>query len=293
MHRHPLPPLNLLPAFEAAGRCGSFKAAAKELHLTPSAVSQQIKALEDALGVPLFERSSRAVTLTEAGRTYLEDVKQLLLDLEAATRRLRRHERPEVLRVSTTTFVASEFLIPRLAAFRESFPEVELRIESSTHLVDLTTGEFDAALRVTAHPAPGTRTLRIGSLTAAPVCAPMLAHGVESVDDILQHRLIELRSFADRGWKATFGASEEQILTFDTYLETMRAAEQGLGFAFAIFPLTTDWVRRGRLAAPVALREEFGPGLQWVCRASERRPLADAVGTWLAEQAAGLPALDG
>lgn len=288
-----LPPLNLLPAFEAAGRHGSFKAAARELHLTPSAVSQQIKALEQALGAQLFDRSARAVSLTPEGRDYLREVQLMLSDLRTATRRLRRRGASRVLRISTSPFVASEFFIPRMTDFRARFPDVELRIESSTHLADFRTGEFDAAVRIGAGHAAGTRTLKLGALTATTVCAPALARGVHTVEDVLRHPLIELRIFKDRGWLSVSDrVRPEQILTFDTYLETMRAAEQGLGFAYAVFPLTTDWVRAGRLATPLARRTPLSECLQWVCRTDERRPLLDDIGQWLTEQYDSLPALD-
>lgn len=293
MDQRELPPLGLLPCFEAAARHGSFKAAARELHLTPSAVSQQIKALEQALGVQLFARSQRAVSLTTVGREYLHDVQLLLTDIDTATRRLRRRGAVNVLRISTTPFAASEFFIPRMTDFRRCFPDVELRIESSTHLVDFNAGEFDAALRIGSGHASGTRSIEVGPLLAATVCAPRLAAGVRSLDDVLQHPLIELRNVADRGWGTVSSRVRPgQILTFDTYLETMRAAEQGLGFAYGVFPLTTEWVRSGRLAVPLARRTPLRESLQWVCRGSERRPLLDAIGDWLREQYRTLPPLD-
>jgi DNA-binding transcriptional LysR family regulator len=94
-------------------------------------------------------------------------------------------------------------------------------------------------------------------------------------------------------WRALLGqVSPQQILTFDTFLETMRAAEQGLGFAYGVFPLATEWVHAGRLAVPFAARTPLPEGLQWVYRASDRRPLLDAMGDWLVEQYATLPALE-
>lgn len=288
-----LPPLALLPAFEAAGRLGSFKAAALALHVTPSAVSQQIKALEQALGLALFERGPRAVALTAEGREYHHDVQLLLGDMQAATRRLqRRRIEPGVLRISTTHFVATEFIIPKLTHFRARFPGLDLRVESSTQMVSLPTDDFDAALRIATEVADGTRSQRCGTLVAAVVCAPQLAAGIETLEDALEHPLIEMRGFEDRGWHTLAKSVRPgQILMFDTYFETVRAAEQGLGVAFAIFPLTTAWVKSGRLAVPLARRTEMAGSLQWVCGGADHRPVLDEVGEWMAEQYADLPDL--
>src|SRR4029077_12498659 len=129
-------PLSFLPTFEAAGRLGSFAAAAAELHLTPSAISQQIRALEAAIGVPLFERSGRTAVLTRAGENYLLEVRRSLGELAASTSRLQRRTQGTVLRLSTVALAAHEFLLPRLAAFRACFPTLELRIETTNECVD-------------------------------------------------------------------------------------------------------------------------------------------------------------
>src|SRR5262245_6976640 len=131
-----LPPLHFLPAFEAAGRLGSFKAAAAELHVTPPAISQQLKAVEDALGVALFERRGRSVRLTPAGEAYLRDVQQLLSEAASATRRVRQRSSQRVLRVSMPDFVAYDFMLARLSQFRAAFPGIELSVEASPRIID-------------------------------------------------------------------------------------------------------------------------------------------------------------
>lgn len=295
MNQRELPPLALLPAFEAAGRLGTFKDAASELHVTPSAISQQIKALEDALGVALFERRGRTVVLSREGEEYLRDVRQLLADLGSATRRLRRRSDQNTLRISTMDFVAYEFLIPRLPAFRARFPGVELRIETSSALIDFETSDFDAALRLGGELVPGLSVTLLGTLTATPVCTPALARELRDGELQFDHPLIELRGQEHRGWHALLKAhgvnKRPPILTLETYYETVRAAEQGLGIAFGVFPITTHWVSAGRLAVPLSIRASLGGGAMWIYRGSDPRPVLAEIGVWLREQYEMLPEL--
>jgi len=292
MNPKDLPPLALLPAFEAAGRLLSFKAAAGELHVTPSAISQQIKALEDALGIALFERRGRSVALSREGEEYLRDVKQLLADLGGATRRLKRRSDQHVLRISTMDFVAYEFLIPRLPLFRARFPGIELRIETSSSLVDFETSDFDAALRLGGALVPGLSVTLLGEIIATPVCTAAVARTIRDAppaeSGAHDHPLIELRGQEHRGWtslvKAQGVKKRVSILTLETYFETVHAAEQGLGIAFGVFPITTDWVLKGRLSVPLSIRASLGGGAMWLYRASDPRPVLPQIGAWLREQ---------
>lgn len=291
-----LPPLHFLPAFEAAGRLSSFKAAAAELHVTPSAISQQLKAIEEALGVALFERRGRIVQLTAAGELYLRDVQQLLSEAALATRRVRERKTQRVLRLSAPDFVAYEFLLSRLSQFRARFPGLELSLEASARVVDFASNDVDAAIRVADGIWPSLVCLPLGDAQVTPVCAPQLARSIRSVAQLRRHPLIELRSQERRGWRAFMkkqGQPEpEQVLCFDGYLEALRAAEQGLGVTFGIFPLATEWVRSGRLAVPLALRVPFQGKICFVYRKADGRdPLYGQLGAWLCEQFASLPAL--
>jgi LysR family transcriptional regulator, glycine cleavage system transcriptional activator len=291
-----LPPLHFLPAFEAAGRLGSFKAAAAELHLTPPAISQQLKAVEDALGVSLFERRGRAVRLTVAGAAYLRDVQQLLAEAATATRRVRQRSSQRVLRVSMPDFVAYDFMLARLSQFRAAFPGVELSLEASPRMVDFATCDIDAAFRVAPGSWPNLVSHVIGDAEVAPVCAPELAQQFRKLSQLKHHTLIELRSQERRGWLAFLKkhglAEPKELLRFDGYLEVLRAAEQGLGIAFGIFPMATEWVLSGRLAVPLALRLPYAGKVSFVYRKTEARdPLYGALAVWLREQYAKLPAL--
>lgn len=292
-----LPALHFLPAFEAAGRLGSFKAAADELHLTPSAISQQIKALEDSLGTRLFERQGRRVQLTREGEHYLHDVRQALVDLASASRGLRRRSEGRVLRISTIDFVAYEFLIPRLSDFRRRFPKVELRIETGHSLVDFDRSDVDAAIRMGGGPWPGLSSRPLGAIWAAGVCDRAHARRITSMERVAREPLIELRGQEYRGWHAlvkTLGerGRDAQIITLDSYFETLRAAEQGMGVAFGLFPLTSEWVLSGRLCVPSELRTPLPGGTCWVHRPNDaNQTLFDELYVWLREHYMSLPAL--
>lgn len=296
MHFRDLPPLHFLPAFEAAGRLGSFKAAAAELHVTPSAISQQLKAIEEALGSTLFERRARAIVLTARGVDYLRDVQQALAEIAAASRRVRQRASGRVLRLSTADFIAYEFILPRLSAFRARFAGLELRLEASHQIVDFATSDVDAAIRIGDGPWPGLATHMIGEAWIAPVCSQQLARVIRKTAQLRTQTLIEMRGQARRGWKAFLqrqGQGEPRhLLSLDGYLETMRAAEQGLGVAFGVFPLTTEWVTSGRLAVPLPVRVRFAGKISFVHRKADARdPLYSELAEWLRTEYAALPAL--
>jgi LysR family glycine cleavage system transcriptional activator len=296
MRARELPSLNLLPALEAAARLGSFKDSAKELHLTPSAISQQIRALEAELGARLFVRDGRRVKLTRQGESYAREVRQALSELADASHRLRVRAREEahVLTLNTLDFVAYEFLLPRLPRFRERFPGVELRMQTSVSLVDLRVSEVDVVIRVGGALWPGCHTEPFGSLTGAMVASPAIARKLRKPEQVLAYPLLELRGQEHRGWHALVeaagrSAGKPVIVTFETYFETLRAAEHGQGIAFGLFPLTNDWVRSGRLALPFAIRKPLPGSISLLSRASEaKRPLYGRFLTWLREEYSAL-----
>jgi LysR family glycine cleavage system transcriptional activator len=291
-----LPPLHFLPAFEAAGRLGSFKAAAAELHVTPSALSQQIKAVEDALQTALFERRTRAIRLTAQGANYLQEIQEALTAIASASRRLHQRSAGRILRLSTADFIAYEFILPRLSAFRARFPGLELSLEATSRVVDFATSDVDAAIRIAEGPWHGLVSHAVGDALVAPVCSPALARTIRTIAQLRGQTLIEMRGQERRGWKPFMSKQGQReplkLLTFDTYLETMRAAEQGLGVAFGLFPMTMDWVGSGRLAVPLPLRLRFSGEISFVHRRTDARdPLFAELLAWLREQYAAMPAL--
>jgi len=290
-------PLAFLPTFEAAGRLGSFAAAAGELHLTPSAISQQIRALEESLGVALFERTGRTAVLTRDGERYLSEVRLALGELAASTLRLQRRTEGTVLHLSTVALAAHEFLLPRLPAFRASFPDLELRLSTTNECVDFRLSDCDAALRigqvsddVTAYP--------LGLVEVAIACSPQLAAEIRSMADLQRYTLLDASgagNFMLDALQRKHGCPQRPAVRtwpFETCFEAMRAAEHGLGITFAMFPVSTPWVSSARLAIPLPERLQL-PGKVWlVHRAADAERFAFAdIAAWLAAQYRALPAL--
>ena len=147
MNDRRMPPLNALRAFEAAARHLSLKEAANELCVTPGAISQSIKTLEQALGIDLFQRANRAIFLTDAGQTYLPQVRNAFRQISTATDQILSSTESGILTVSTTTCFASAWLVPRLEDFREACPAIDLHIRTGSSLADLTRGAADIAVR--------------------------------------------------------------------------------------------------------------------------------------------------
>src|SRR5256885_41242 len=172
---HALPALDLLLGFEAAARHLSFTKAGEELYLTQSAVSRQIKELEDQLGVPLFQRRHRALALTEAGQQFYASAAQVITTMRTATERLRaQNGRRRPLSVTTTNSFAALWLIPRLAGFTRDHPGVDVRITAETKVQDLERDGLDVALRHGPASPAGPNALRLFGERGFPVCRPQL-----------------------------------------------------------------------------------------------------------------------
>ena len=297
MERAP-PPIQLLLAFEAAGRLGSFKAAAAELHLTPSAVSQQLRALEEHLALSLFNRMPRAVELSEAGRFYFDVVREVLGLFRRGTARLHERYGRRTVRISTDPSVAYEVLIPALADFQVLHPDIDLRIEASSALVDPRLDLIDAAVRFgRGQPWPGLASDELAPMTSTLVASPALLkkRPIKQPRDLAHHTLLDIAGAPDH-WGVIAAQSGFRIglrQSFDSYLSTLQAAAHGVGVAVGLFPLSSSWVHDGRLAAPLPLRVP-GVGYYLVCRPEDReRPHLVTLRTWLAKRFSELSPLDG
>src|SRR5471030_1538007 len=174
-----LPSLNGLRAFEAAARLLSFTLAAAELNVTQTAISHQIRRLEDQLGIKLFVRRNRALALTQEAQDYLPSVRSAFEDLRRATERLLRTERGGRLTVSTTASLATKWLVSRVAAFQDANPGMEVRITTSTHLVDFRREEVDIAVRYGRGNWPGLRAHWLMADRLFPVCSPRLLTAIK------------------------------------------------------------------------------------------------------------------
>ena len=295
-----LPSLDFLRGFEAAGRRLSFTLAAEELFLTQSALSRQIKSLEDALGVALFERRHRTLALTPAGRAFHREVTGALESLAAATEHVRGASRGPGLTVSTTVSFASLWIIPRLATFRARHPDVEVYVSADDRLVDLSRGDVDVAIRYLPESAAPERAVRLFGERLSPVASPAVvrdASPLRSPADLTRHVLLHLDDpdgttpWLDwRSWLASNGQpglKPAGALRFRLYDQVVQSAVGGQGVALGRLPMIGEHLRDGRLVAPFARKYDSARGYFALAapRVAEREDVVAFLG-WLAEQAA-------
>jgi DNA-binding transcriptional LysR family regulator len=268
-----LPSLDFLRGFEAAGRRLSFTLAAEELFLTQSALSRQVKALEEALGVPLFERRHRALALTKQGATFHRAVTEKLRELAAAADALQAPQHEPGLTVSTTVSFASLWLIPRLSGFRAAHPAIDVYVSADDRTVDLSKGDVDLAIRYLAHPhAPGNATFLFGE-RFMPVASPALVKRgprLAKPADLAHHVLLHFDDPEGRtpwinwsAWLASNGAAGLKAAgasRFSLYDQVIQAAIDGQGVALGRIPLISGVLDRGLLVAPFGKRYDAPRG---------------------------------
>jgi LysR family glycine cleavage system transcriptional activator len=254
-----LPSLNGLRAFEASARLMSFTHAVAELNVTQTAISHQIRRLEDQLGIKLFIRRNRGLALTREAEDYLPSVRAAFEDLRRATARLRRTENEGRLTVSTTASLATKWLVSRVAAFQDANPGLEVRITTSPHLVDFQREEVDIAVRYGRGTWPGLRAHWLMAERLFPVCAPALLKGAKPLRqpaDLAEHTLLHSTvSRDDWGlWLTAAGLphaiAARRGLTFDLGFMAIQAAVEGLGVALGRLHLVEADIAAGRLVAP-------------------------------------------
>src|SRR6266481_2780810 len=173
MNSH-LPPLGALRAFEAAARHMSFSKAANELHVTPAAVSHQIHALEQDLGVKLFHRMNRSIELTASAQVLLPGLSEAFAGIQSSVGRLRAHNDTGTLTVTASPSFAAKWLVLRLHRFQEQCSEIDVRISATDDVVDLTKGDFDIAIRYGAGHYPGLDVELLLQNEVFPACSPQL-----------------------------------------------------------------------------------------------------------------------
>jgi LysR family glycine cleavage system transcriptional activator len=265
-----LPSLNGLRAFEAAARHLSFTNAAAELNVTQTAISHQIRRLEEELGVRLFVRQNRALALTPEAAQYLPGVRAAFNDLRFATDRLLHKDNENVLTVSTLASLAAKWLLPRLPVFQEAHPGIDVRITTSTTLVDFKSGGVDAAIRYGRGHWPGLRADWLMADELFPVCSPALITGSRPLrcpEDLAHQTLLHTSAGYNDDWRLWLTAaglppdiSKHPGLTFDLILVTVQAAIDGLGVAMGRTSYVEADIAKGRLVVPfkIALPADAG-----------------------------------
>jgi DNA-binding transcriptional LysR family regulator len=303
MHRtlRRLPSLDFLKGFEAAGRHLSFTRAAEETFVTQSALSRQVQALEEALGVPLFQRRHRSLALTPAGIAFHREVTAALGALAKAADAVRGGGHARGLTVSTTVSFASLWVIPRLAAFRARHPDVEVYVSADDRLIDLGRGEVDVAVRYMADSRVPEGAVRLFGERMMPVVSPALVRRkgtpLTTPADLARHVLLHLDDPEGRTpwlewgiWLAANGQpglKPAGSLRFKLYDQVIQAAVGGQGVALGRIPLIAEHLRDGRLTAPFPKRYDSARGYYAVVapHATERADVAGFV-AWLSDEAA-------
>jgi len=291
-------PLNALRVFEAVATHLSFAEAAEALHVTPAAVSMQIRTLEQYLRVPLFRRSARAIALSAEGALLLPGVRRGLAELQQAMQQLRQHRTGGVLNISTLASFLQKWLLPRLPQFYARHPDVELSIHTSPEPVDFTEGNFHAALRMTVGPTAGLYNEKLLDEWFLPVCSPdLLARlgPVRTPGDLKRYPL--LRS-SDESWSMwrhpeAESAWRERGTAFDDSLTVLAAAEQGQGLALTRWALAAQDLDNGRLVRASAQVLPCPRAYYFVCPESYLElPKVQQLLNWLREAAAAFPRPD-
>jgi DNA-binding transcriptional LysR family regulator len=293
-----LPPLDLLLAFEAAARHLSFTRAADERFVTQSAISRQIRSLEDDLGVELFARGHRALALTAPGQKLLLACQGVLAQLRRTVSSIRAPNAREVLALSTTPSFASYWLIPRLRSFTQANPGIDVRLDASYEVRDLQAEGFDVAVRYQrAHAIDGERLF---SETMLPVCAPSLRRSKDAPlkvpADLRHHTLLEVEGMPGTGapvewnsWLQANGVPDlepRSKLTFSSYNEVVAAAVAGQGVGLGRRPLLDGLLRAKQLVAPFGDARETAKAYFIVTDAAARtRPAVRALEDWLRAEA--------
>ena len=297
-HR-PLPPLDLLRGFESAARHMSFTKAGAELFLTQSAVSRQIQALEEFLGLALFERRHKALALTEAGQAYYRTVAAALGELREATRRLRETRTGHVLTVTTTVSFASTWLVPRLGRFRKEHPDTDVRITATHLVVDLDRDGVDVAVRDCRLDHVPLGAVHLVGEHLAPVCSPAYAREAKAAKkplarpaDLRHHVLLDLHDPTGRwpwlswaAWLEARGIDELEpagTLTYDQYDQVFQAALHGQGIALGRMTLADQHIRRKELAVLFGQAQSAGRALYAVvAKDAAERPVVKRFVEWL------------
>ncbi len=310
-----LPPLNALKAFEATARNLSVKKAAAELSVTPAAVSHQIKALEDHLGIQLFHRHNRALELTEAARAALPKLREGFDNLAQAVERLRVHKGGGMLMVSAAPSFAARWLMPRLHRFLEAHPEIDVRISARLRqasegrrevaaeraTVDTWLADSDVAILYGHGDYPDFQVDKLLALTVTPICSPRLVthpqHPLVRPADLKHHLLLH----DDTGdlydgvsfwevWLKAAGVEEVDLRRgphFSHAVLAFEAAIEGHGVVATMPVLAESDLHSVRLVTPFALRVPLASAYYLVCSVeAAKRPAVAAFRKWLIEEAA-------
>lgn len=286
-----LPSISALLAFEAVARLGTATEAAHELALTQSAISRQIKTLEEQLGVALMARHGRRLTLTQAGQDYVVQVRDILHRLAQASVSARTNPGGGTLNLAILPAFGMHWLAPRLREFARTHPEVTVNLSTRLHPFAFATSRFDAAIHFGHEDWPGVRYLPLLPETVVPVCAPdLLAAPLADAAEMLRQPLLHLET-RPRGWArwlAALGVEAEPPvgMMFDQFSTMAQAAIHGLGVALLPTFFARPYLRDGQLVL-AATQTTQSIGNYYLVWPDDRDETAALVSfrNWLAQQA--------
>lgn len=291
--RRPLPPLNALRAFEATARHLSFSKAAVELHVTPAALSHQIRGLEDQLGLKLFHRRARSIELTEAARLIYPGIRTGFESIREAVERLDRGKQDGVLVVSSTPGLTAKWLVPRLYKFLAQHPEIETRISASVSYANFATDDIDVGIRLSNGVHPDLYVEKLSDEWLLPLCSPRLLEGehpLNTAQDLKHFTLIQVDlpgvvpTWTD--WMEMTGLDgidSTRGLRLNVADHALDAASEGVGVVLAYKMVAARDIALKRLVVP------FGPEIQlpgrayyFVCaKGQEKRVPIKAFRDWM------------
>jgi len=297
-----LPSLDLLKGFEAVARHLSFTKAAAELFVTQSAVSRQVKQLEDHLGVRLFERRTRAVVLTEAGYLYYRELAPLLKQLGDVTQKIAAARAVQSVRVTATLTFSSLWLVPRLGSFQEKHPDMHVHVVADNVVRDLVRDDFDVAIRYCAKADAGADAIELFGERLTPVCSPRLLadRPLRRFEDLNEFVLIHFHDLEGRApwlsWEHALGEAISANVRgkgaayFSHYDQAIRAARSAQGVALGRLPVIDALIDEGELVAPLGSASAFTltDRAYWLIVAAGRESKHEVAlfVAWLREQAA-------
>lgn len=252
-----LPPLNSLKAFEAAARHLSFTRAADELFVTQAAVSHQIKALEEFLGIKLFLRKNRSLLLTEEGQGYYLDIKDIFSSLQDATQRLLARGAKGAITVALPPSFAIQWLVPRIHKFSAQYPDIDVRIKAVDFDEGHLTDDVDVAIYYGRGKWPGLQADKLHTEYLTPICSPLLFQSdkpLDTLDDLRYHQLLHDASREPwKNWIREFnvlGVNVNQGPIFSHSMLVLQAAALGQGIALGHSVLARPEIQAGRLICP-------------------------------------------
>ncbi|WP_225769829.1 LysR family transcriptional regulator [Inquilinus sp. Marseille-Q2685] len=281
-------PLNALRAFEASARHCSFTRAGLELRVTQTAISHQVKALEEVLGVTLFKRLSRGLALTDEGHVLLPVLTDAFRRMSTALSQFEEGNFREILTIGVVGTFAIGWLLPRLAPFRDQHPHVDLRLKTNNNRSDILLDGLDLFIRFGDGAWHGTDAIHLMDAPLSPVCAPAVARRLRTPADLAGEEL--LRSYRRDEWSLWFRAAglEPPALRgwmFDSSLALVQAAEQGAGVALVPVAMFRREIEAGRIVQPFDTTVQAGG--YWLTRLKSREESASmrAFRQWLLVQA--------